>query len=136
VTSAVLFVLARRARLSLNDDGIRLNGIIRRLDVAWSDVEYIGWFVWPSLAPGARAIAFFVFKQRTRNVPYVVWIAREQLARASGLEGTAVDARLQALARVAGVEFRPRVPGMNPSLYTVMCAGTVAVLVGILSYYL
>jgi hypothetical protein len=126
-TAAVRY---RRLSVRLTADGIEIDGVLRRRQIAWVDVSWAGWLVIPQVAAYGRDILCPVFRTSVTPLPVVVWVPQESIARCSHEPAVTTMQRFERGYAALGVPYMGRIPRIWPYLYSwlaAMCVTVVAI---------
>ena len=118
--------------VQLADTGLRVANRWRTLEVAWSDVRGVGWFVVPTLGPGTDEFSLPVVVTNRSRFPTFIWVSDLTLARTEGVSQEVVRDRLGSLVIRAGLTYWPRVPDL-PTIVLSLIWAIVLSAVGVLA---
>ncbi len=115
-------VRTRRVDVQVVDTGLRIANRWRTLEVAWSDVRGVGWFVVPTLGAGTDEFSLPMVVSKRSRFPTFIWVSDLTMARTEGIGQEVVRDRLESLVVGAGSVYWPRVPDIPTFALSVIWA--------------
>ncbi len=109
-------VRARRLHMAFSDQGVTYQGLARSLNIAWSQVAWVGWIMTPatSMSPTIYSLAVGAAGHR---VPYCLpfWVTSRTLGELGSVSESEVKHQLELALADRGIRYRERIPNVAPT---------------------